>query len=165
MCGEENSFCTGLNKERPRQDKNLLYRPVESNEPTNNNEGPLSFVLRKSPFTLVSTAGRSHPSLVSLLQTVQYFCICIEAGQYVSRIFLTQKMFHLHYPHATGHCSHHHEELAQKKDECAHGIDGGNAQNVCSLRKRRLVVYNFHLLYINTNLFYKFFFLPVAALP
>jgi hypothetical protein len=49
-------------------------------------------------------------------------------------------MFDLHYPHATGHCSHHHEELAQKKDECAHGIDGGNAQNVCSLRKRRLVV-------------------------
>jgi hypothetical protein len=82
-------------------------------------------------------------------------------------------MFDLHYPHATGHCSHHHEELAQKKDECAHGIDGGNAQNVCSLRKRRLVDFVFFFVniiqifiyFILMQIFYKFFFLPVAASP
>jgi hypothetical protein len=37
-------FSTG-----PRQDKNLLYRHDESNEPTK--EGPLSFVRFESPFT------------------------------------------------------------------------------------------------------------------
>ncbi len=44
---------------QPRQDKNLLYRQDNSNEPTK--EGPLSFVLFESPFTSVSTVSRGPP--------------------------------------------------------------------------------------------------------
>jgi hypothetical protein len=48
--------------EQPRQDKNLLYRHDDLNEPIK--EGPLSFVLFESPFDSVLTASRG--SLVSL---------------------------------------------------------------------------------------------------
>ncbi len=47
--------------EQPKQDQNLFYRNDESNESTK--EESLSFVLFKSSFTSVSTAGRGHPSL------------------------------------------------------------------------------------------------------
>ncbi len=43
----------------------------KTNEPTK--EGPLSFVLFESPFASVSTVSRSHPSLVSLEQTLVLF--------------------------------------------------------------------------------------------
>jgi hypothetical protein len=44
-----------------------LYRN-EPNEPTR--EGPLSYVLLESPFASVSTVGRGHPSLVSLVTSL-----------------------------------------------------------------------------------------------
>ncbi len=55
--------------EQPRQEKSLLYRHDEPNEPTT--EEPLSFVLFESPFASVSTVSRGHPSLVSLMLTAQ----------------------------------------------------------------------------------------------
>jgi hypothetical protein len=48
--------------EQPRQDKNLLYRHNKPNVPTK--EGPLPFVLHKSPVASVSKVSRDHPSLV-----------------------------------------------------------------------------------------------------
>ncbi len=54
--------------EQPRQDKNLLYQQDQPNEPTK--ERPLSFVLFESPFTPVPTVSRCHPSLVSLVHTM-----------------------------------------------------------------------------------------------
>ena len=55
------TFFTGLTTiEKPRQDKKPLV-PAEHNEPTK--EGPLSFVLHKSPFASVSTVSRGLPSL------------------------------------------------------------------------------------------------------
>jgi hypothetical protein len=53
--------------EQSRLDKNLLYRHDEPHEPTK--EGPLSYVLLKSPFASVLAVSRAHPSLVSLLPT------------------------------------------------------------------------------------------------
>jgi hypothetical protein len=50
------------------QDKNLLYRHDEPNEPTM--VRPLSYVLYESPFASVSTVCRGHPSLVSLVKTL-----------------------------------------------------------------------------------------------
>jgi hypothetical protein len=41
-----------------------LYRYDEPNEP--NKEGPISFLLYKSPFASVSTFSWGHPSLASL---------------------------------------------------------------------------------------------------
>jgi hypothetical protein len=65
--GEEKKIlCTVGRIEQPRQDKNLLYRHEEPNEP--NEEGPLLFVLFESPFAPVSTVSRDHPSLVSLVE-------------------------------------------------------------------------------------------------
>jgi hypothetical protein len=49
------------------QDKNVLYRHDEPNEPTK--EGPASVVLHKSPFASVSTVSRGHPNLVPLVAT------------------------------------------------------------------------------------------------
>jgi hypothetical protein len=43
---------------QPRQDKNLLYRHDDLDEPIK--EGPLSFVLFESPFASVSTVSRSY---------------------------------------------------------------------------------------------------------
>jgi hypothetical protein len=53
----------------PAQDKIVLYRHDEPNEPTK--EGPALFVLHKtkSPFASVSTVSRGHPYLVSLVAT------------------------------------------------------------------------------------------------
>ncbi len=45
--------------DQPMQDKSLLYRHVEPNEPTT--EGPLSFVLVESPSASVSTVSRGPP--------------------------------------------------------------------------------------------------------
>jgi hypothetical protein len=59
-------FCTGR-LEVPRQDTNLLYRHDKPNETTK--EGPLLYVLFESPFILVSTVSRDHPSLISLVTT------------------------------------------------------------------------------------------------
>ncbi len=53
--------------EQARQVKNLLYRHDKTNEPTKG--WPLSNVLRESPLDSVSTAGKCHPSLVSLEST------------------------------------------------------------------------------------------------
>jgi hypothetical protein len=50
--------------DQSRQDKNLVHWHSEPSEPTK--EGPLSFLLQKSPFASVSTVSRGHPSLVSL---------------------------------------------------------------------------------------------------
>jgi hypothetical protein len=62
------TFCSGCLLgwlERARQDINILYwHDDEPNEPTK--EGPCQ-VLQVSPFALVSTVSRGHPSLVSLL--------------------------------------------------------------------------------------------------
>jgi hypothetical protein len=49
------------------QNKNLFYLHDEPNEPTK--EGPLSFVLFKTPFNSVSIVRMSHHSLVSLSVT------------------------------------------------------------------------------------------------
>jgi hypothetical protein len=60
--------------ELPRQDKNLLYRHNEPNEPTR--EGLLSYmystVLLVPPFASLSTVSRGRPSLVSLIYTLHY---------------------------------------------------------------------------------------------
>ncbi len=61
--GVKKIFCTGLTR-APRQDKNLLYRHEELKGPTK--EGPLSFVLFKSPIASVSTVSKSHLILSSL---------------------------------------------------------------------------------------------------
>jgi hypothetical protein len=53
-------------REKPRQDKNLLYWHDKPNEPTK--ERHLSFVL----FESVSTVSRGHTSLVSLVDTKSY---------------------------------------------------------------------------------------------
>ncbi len=63
MVGKKH-FVLGL-PEQQSQDKSLLYRHDEPNEPIR--EGTLPFVLFESPFTSVSTVSRSHPSLVSLV--------------------------------------------------------------------------------------------------
>jgi hypothetical protein len=55
---------------QPRQNINIMYLHDEPNEQTK--EGPLSFVLFESPFTLVSTVSRGHPSLVSLAHSLKY---------------------------------------------------------------------------------------------
>jgi hypothetical protein len=65
--GEKKIFYTIGRLEQPRQDKNLLYRHKEPNEPTK--EGPLSFLLFESLFASVSTVSRGHPSLVSLVHS------------------------------------------------------------------------------------------------
>jgi hypothetical protein len=57
--GEKEIFCTGLRV------ANAEYKSLYRNEPNEpNKEGPLSFVLHKSPFVSVSTVIRSHPSLL-----------------------------------------------------------------------------------------------------
>jgi hypothetical protein len=71
MYGEDEIYFVLGRQEQPRKNKNLLYRQDKRNEPSN--KVPLSF---ESPFTSVSTVGRSHPSLVSLFTTeyaVQYY--------------------------------------------------------------------------------------------
>ncbi len=55
--------------EQPRQVENLLYRHGEPNEPTM--EGPLCFVLHKSPSASVSTT-----EYISLQEMKQGQCIC-----------------------------------------------------------------------------------------
>jgi len=58
--------------EQPRQNKNLLYRQDKPNKPTK--EGHLLFVvLFESPFPVVSTVSRGHPSIVSLPPSPQIF--------------------------------------------------------------------------------------------
>jgi hypothetical protein len=48
--------------EQPRQNKHLLYRHDKPNEE------PRKDLFHLSPFTLVSTVSKGHPSLVSLLK-------------------------------------------------------------------------------------------------
>ncbi len=55
--------------EQPRQDKNLLYRQEEPNEPTK--EGPFSSILHESRIASVSEVSRDHPSLVSLVEDMR----------------------------------------------------------------------------------------------
>jgi hypothetical protein len=50
----------------PAQDKIVLYRHDEPNEPK---EGPALFVLHKSPFASDSTISRGHSYLVPLVAT------------------------------------------------------------------------------------------------
>jgi hypothetical protein len=54
--------------EQPWQDKNLLYRHHEPNEPTKE-EGPLSYVLLESPFASVSRSEGATP----------IWCLCMVA--------------------------------------------------------------------------------------
>jgi hypothetical protein len=64
VCGEEKIILYWADYSRvAKAGKNLLYRHNVLNEPTK--EGPLSFVLYKTPFASVSTFSRGHPSLVS----------------------------------------------------------------------------------------------------
>ncbi len=66
--GEKNIFCTGPTRAAKAGQKSLLYRHDKPNEPLK--EGPLSFVLFKSPFTSISKVSRGHPSLVSLVDAL-----------------------------------------------------------------------------------------------
>ncbi len=66
--------------EQPRQDKNLLYRHYEPNEPTM--EGPLSYVLLESPFASVSPVRRGHPTLLSLVASITIFPISFSSGRW-----------------------------------------------------------------------------------
>jgi hypothetical protein len=59
-------FCTEPTRAAKAEQKSLV--PARQGQQTNQ-QGPLSFVLFKSPFTSVSTVGRGHPSLVSLDKT------------------------------------------------------------------------------------------------
>jgi hypothetical protein len=62
--GEEKNIFYWAEQNSQDRTKYLLYLHDKPNEPTR--EGPLSFVLFESPFPLVSTVSRGHPSLVSL---------------------------------------------------------------------------------------------------
>jgi hypothetical protein len=64
--------------EQPRQNKNLLSQHDKPNEPTE--EGPFSFVLFESPFFLVSTVSRGHPSVIYLVNTEELTSLTIEAS-------------------------------------------------------------------------------------
>jgi hypothetical protein len=68
VCGEEKNTLYWADESSQGKIKNLLYWHDEPNEPAK--EGPLSFVLYKSPFASVSTVSRGHPSPVSLATTV-----------------------------------------------------------------------------------------------
>jgi hypothetical protein len=57
--------------EQPRQNTNLLYRHYKPNKPTK--EGPVSFELFESPFPIISTGSRGHPSLVCMRGAKFYF--------------------------------------------------------------------------------------------
>ncbi len=48
MYSEEKKYFALGRLEQPRQDKDLLYRHNEANEPTK--EGPISYVILESPF-------------------------------------------------------------------------------------------------------------------
>jgi hypothetical protein len=54
--GERKKYFVLDRLKQPRQNKNLLYWHDKPNDPTM--EGPLSYVLFESPFTLVLTVSR-----------------------------------------------------------------------------------------------------------
>jgi hypothetical protein len=58
-------FCTGPTRAAKAEQKSLVPARQAPNEPSK--EGPLSFVLFESPITSVSTVGKGHPSLGSLV--------------------------------------------------------------------------------------------------
>ncbi len=55
--------------EQPRFNKSILHRHDEPHEPSK--EGTLSIVIFDSSFTSVSTVSRVHPSLISLVWTIE----------------------------------------------------------------------------------------------
>jgi hypothetical protein len=65
----EKIFFELVRLEQVRQDKNLLYPHNKPDDPIM--EGPFACVLFESPFTSISTVSSGHPSLVSLVSTIQ----------------------------------------------------------------------------------------------
>jgi hypothetical protein len=84
-------FCTGVTSTaKEGHNSTVLYwheKPEESTE-----EGPLSYVLKESPFTSVSTVNRGHPSLVSLVEPHRMYNFILRLKREISFKFLTRNV-------------------------------------------------------------------------